>query len=219
MRRHVTILWVRDRRGYRAMLDRGPITPTLTRTETPSCARPSGSSAPSQNNTCATNQRASSRRPDRGRRYTGPRAPSRPRRVFTDARSDWLFDHGNSGPEAAPGRLLGRARQGASRLTPTQRLHGMTACDATSHLTAAELRFARLWAFSGAPVLVGYEASIVTLLARTDLPMYEQLTSADLDDPAAVLTALDAINAWRLEMAAGTRSIAFGPRVGEPVPS
>jgi hypothetical protein len=75
--------------------------------------------------------------------------------------------------------------------------------------------FAQLWARSGAPALTGYEACLLATLARTDLPMYEQLTAVDLDDAAAVLDTVQLIQDWRRDVAAGTRSISFGRPVPE----
>jgi hypothetical protein len=92
---------------------------------------------------------------------------------------------------------------------------GLATRAATSTVTAAERTFAQLWARSGAPALVGYEACLLATLARTDLPMYEQLTTVDLDDPEAVLDTVQAIQDWRRDVAAGTRSISFGRRVRE----
>jgi hypothetical protein len=88
----------------------------------------------------------------------------------------------------------------------------MSTCDTECTITASERTFAHLWALSGARRLVGYEAMLLTVLARTDLPLYEQLTAVDLDDPDSVLDAVEAIQAWRRAVAAGTRSFAFGPR-------
>ncbi len=79
-------------------------------------------------------------------------------------------------------------------------------------MTASERTFAHLWALSGARRLVGYEAMLLAALARTDLPLYEQLTAVDLDDPDATLDAVEAIQRWRRAVATGTRSFAFGPR-------
>jgi hypothetical protein len=82
---------------------------------------------------------------------------------------------------------------------------------ATSTVTAPERTFAYLWARSGAPALVGYEASLLVTLARSDVAMYEQLTVVDLDDPEAVLDAVKVIQNWRRDVAAGTTSVSFGP--------
>jgi hypothetical protein len=73
-------------------------------------------------------------------------------------------------------------------------------------------KFARLWNASGAPLLVGYEAVLVAILARSDLADYRRVVATDLDDPAEVLNAIATIQGWRSEVAAGTRSISFGPR-------
>jgi len=83
---------------------------------------------------------------------------------------------------------------------------------ATSTVTSPERTFASLWALSGAPALVGFEASLLATLARTDVPMYERLTEVDLDDPAAVHEAVEVIHNWRHDVAAGIRSISFGRR-------
>jgi hypothetical protein len=83
---------------------------------------------------------------------------------------------------------------------------------ATPTVTAPERTFADLWARSGAPAVVGYEASLLVTLARTNVAMYEQLTVVDLDDPEAVLDAVKVIQNWRRDVAAGTASVSFGPR-------
>src|SRR4051794_39502106 len=88
----------------------------------------------------------------------------------------------------------------------------MSTCDTGSTTIATERTFAHLWALSGAPRLVGYEASLLSVLARADLPLYEQLTAVDLDDPDAVLDAVETIQDWRRSVASGVRSFAFGPR-------
>jgi hypothetical protein len=88
----------------------------------------------------------------------------------------------------------------------------LSTCEATSTATTPSRTFAYLWARSGAPALVGYEASLLVTLARTDGPMYDQLTAIDLDDPEAVLDAVAVIQNWRRDVAAGTSSVSFGPR-------
>ncbi len=81
--------------------------------------------------------------------------------------------------------------------------------------TAAVRTFGHLWALSGARALVGYEATLLAILARADLPLYEHLTTVNLDDPLAVIDAVEAIRGWRRALANGTRSFAFGPRPGK----
>jgi hypothetical protein len=88
----------------------------------------------------------------------------------------------------------------------------MSTCESDSTITAAERTFADLWARSGARPLVGYEATLLAILARTDLPLYEQLTAVDLDHPDAVLDAVEAIQRWRRAVATGSRSFTFGRR-------
>jgi len=78
--------------------------------------------------------------------------------------------------------------------------------------TASERTFTRLWALSGARAPVGYEATLLAILAQVDFPGYEQLTTLDLDHPDAVIEAIAAIQRWRRAVADGTRSFAFGPR-------
>jgi hypothetical protein len=88
----------------------------------------------------------------------------------------------------------------------------MSTCETQGTTTASERTFAHLWTLSGARALVGYEAALLATLARTDLPLYQQLTAVDLDDPDAVLHAVEAIQDWRRAVAAGTRSFTFAAR-------
>jgi hypothetical protein len=88
----------------------------------------------------------------------------------------------------------------------------MSTCETECTITASERTFAHLWSLSGARRLVGFEAMLLAVLARTDLPLYERLTAVDLDDPDAVLDAVEAVQDWRRAVATGTRSFAFGPR-------
>jgi hypothetical protein len=88
----------------------------------------------------------------------------------------------------------------------------MSNCDDTSTLTAAERTFSCLWRLTGARPLVGYEASLLATIAKTDLPSYHNLTAVDLDDCEAVKAAVTAIQSWRRDVAAGGRRISFGPR-------
>jgi hypothetical protein len=52
------------------------------------------------------------------------------------------------------------------------------------------------------------------VLAQTDLPTYRRLTAVDLNDPGAVLDAVETIQRWRRDIAARHRSFTFGPRHG-----
>jgi hypothetical protein len=79
----------------------------------------------------------------------------------------------------------------------------MTTSGTECTITASERTFAHLWALSGARRLVGYEAMLLSVLARTDLPLYGQLTAVDLDDPHAVLDAVETIQDWRRPVATG----------------
>ena len=56
------------------------------------------------------------------------------------------------------------------------------------------------------------QSSLLAALARTDVAMYEQVTTVDLDDPDAVLGAVEAIQDWRRDVAGGNGPISFGPR-------
>jgi hypothetical protein len=69
----------------------------------------------------------------------------------------------------------------------------MSTCETECTITASERTFAHLWALSGARRVVGYDATLLSVLARTDLPRSEQLTAVDLDDPDAVRGAVGAI--------------------------
>ena len=87
----------------------------------------------------------------------------------------------------------------------------MSTCETERTITASERTFAHLWALSGARALVGYEAMLLAVLAGADLPRYERLTAVDLDDPDAVLDAVEAIRDWRRGgVATATRAFAFG---------
>jgi hypothetical protein len=83
-------------------------------------------------------------------------------------------------------------------------------CATTPTVTAPERTLAALWARSGAPALVGYGTALLVTLARTNERLYQQLTTVDLDDPTAVLGAVQAIQDWRRDVAARSGSISFG---------
>jgi hypothetical protein len=88
-----------------------------------------------------------------------------------------------------------------------------TSLDATSTVTAPECTFAAVWARSGAPALVGYDTALLVTLARTNEPLYRQLTAVDLDDPEAVLAAVEVIQNWRRDVAVGSGAVSFGRHV------
>ncbi len=85
----------------------------------------------------------------------------------------------------------------------------------TSTVTAPESTLAALWARSGEPALVGYGTALLATLARTNERLYQQLTTVDLDDPTAVLGAVQAIQDWRHDVAVRSGSISFG-RLSRP---
>jgi hypothetical protein len=94
----------------------------------------------------------------------------------------------------------------------------MRTYDATHRTNADQHKFARLWEFSGARPLVGYESLLVTALAQSDLPTYKQLLAVDLDDANAVFAAGETIRNWRRDVANGTRTFSFGPRTTKSAP-
>jgi len=101
-----------------------------------------------------------------------------------------------------------------THLSPTPR--DLDTSEATSTITSPDRTFLQVWARTGAPALVGYESSLLAASARTDMAMYEQVTTVDLDDPDAVLGVVEAIQDWRQDVAAGNGPISFGPRTSAP---
>jgi hypothetical protein len=80
----------------------------------------------------------------------------------------------------------------------------------TPPVTAPERTLAALWARSGAPALVGYGTALLVTLARTNERLFQQLRTVDLDDPTAVLGAVQALQDWRRDVAARSGSLSFG---------
>ena len=78
----------------------------------------------------------------------------------------------------------------------------MTTCEPKSITTASERTFAHLWGLSGGGALVGYEAMLLTTLARADLPLYRHLTARRSRRSDAFIDAVEAIQDWRRAVAA-----------------
>jgi len=139
----------------------------------------------------------------RCKRPPGPKREASPARVLVGV---------GSGRQQGDASQRTKIHRGRSHLAHLQRSPGMSICEPTSLLTAGQRVFAQLWSLSGAPALVGYEAYLLAVLARMDTAMYERVAVVDLEDRGAVLDAVELIQNWRRDVAAGTRSFSFGAR-------